>query len=140
MLGALFGFSSEKIGDWATYSPVLSYPGLLLVVLMAWSFQTELTMAVWLTSFYQSCVAVLGVPFIMRNFLAVTPPVPRPSASHRLAVVLSHPTAYTVRGSLAAARTAAEISVFYLWESTTASRCEAEGRGTGGVIGQENCA
>ena len=69
MLGAVFGFVLKKIGDWSTYSPILSYPGLLLVVLMAWSFQSELTMAAWLSSLYQACFAVLGVPFIMRNFL-----------------------------------------------------------------------
>jgi hypothetical protein len=68
-LGAVFGFVLKKLGDWATYSPILSYPGLLLVVLMAWSFQAELTMAAWLSSLYQACVAVLGVPFVMRNFL-----------------------------------------------------------------------
>ncbi len=69
MLGATLAFLLKKIGDWATYSPILSYPGLLLVVLMAWSFQAELTMAAWVSSLYQACMAVLGVPFIMRNFL-----------------------------------------------------------------------
>ena len=68
-LGAIFGIFLKKIGEWATYSPILSYPGLLLVVLMAWSFQSELTMAAWLSSLYQACMAVLGVPFVMRNFL-----------------------------------------------------------------------
>lgn len=69
LLGAMVGFAIKKFGDWATYSPILSYPGLVLVVLMAWSFQAELTMAAWLSSFYQACVAILGVPFVMRNFL-----------------------------------------------------------------------
>lgn len=69
LLGAVLAFSIKKFSDWATYSPILSYPGLVLVVLMAWSFQSELTMAAWLGSFYQACVAVIGVPFVMRNFL-----------------------------------------------------------------------
>ncbi len=69
LLGATLAFCLRKIGDWSVNSPILSYPGLLLVVLMAWSFQAELTMAAWLSSLYQACVAVLGVPFIMRNFL-----------------------------------------------------------------------
>jgi hypothetical protein len=70
LLAATAGFVIKKIGDWASFSPILSYPGLLLVVLMAWSFQSELTMAAWLSSLYQACIAVLGVPFVLRNFLA----------------------------------------------------------------------
>jgi hypothetical protein len=69
LLGAAFGFWLKRIGDWSANSPILSYPGLLLVVLMAWSFQAELTLAAWLSSLYQACMAVLGVPFVMRNFL-----------------------------------------------------------------------
>ena len=69
MLAATFAFWLKKIGDWSANSPILSYPGLLLIVLMAWSFQSELTMAAWLGSLYQACIAVLGTPFIMRNFL-----------------------------------------------------------------------
>jgi hypothetical protein len=69
LLGATFGFWLKRLGDWATHSPILSYPGLLLVVLMAWSFQSELTFAAWISSLYQACAAVLGVPFLMRNFL-----------------------------------------------------------------------
>jgi hypothetical protein len=69
LLAATLAFGLKTIGDWATYSPILSYPGLLLIVLMAWSFQAELTMAAWLSSFYQACAAILGVPFLMRNFL-----------------------------------------------------------------------
>jgi len=38
-------------------------------VLMAWSFQSELTMAAWISSFYQACIAVIGVPFVLRNFI-----------------------------------------------------------------------
>lgn len=68
VIAALTAFMFKKLGDWSAYSPILSYPGLMLVVLMAWSFQSELTMAAWLSSFYQACIAVLGVPFVMRNF------------------------------------------------------------------------
>jgi hypothetical protein len=69
LLAAVFAFALKMLGDSAAYSPILSYPDLLLVVLMAWSFQSELTMAAWVSSLYQACVAVLGVPFAMRNFL-----------------------------------------------------------------------
>src|ERR1019366_2507829 len=67
--GATLAFCFRKFSDWSANSPILSYPGLVLVILMAWSFQSELTMAAWLGSLYQACVAVLGVPFVMRNFL-----------------------------------------------------------------------
>jgi hypothetical protein len=69
LLGATLAFCFRKLSDWSANSPVLSYPGLVLVILMAWSFQAELTMAAWLGSLYQACMAVLGVPFVMRNFL-----------------------------------------------------------------------
>ena len=69
LLGAILAFCFRKISDWSANSPILSYPGLLLIILMAWAFQSELTMAAWRGSLYQACVAVLGVPFVMRNFL-----------------------------------------------------------------------
>jgi hypothetical protein len=69
ILGAVFAFGFKKYGMWASQSPILSCAGLLLVLLMAWSFQTELTLSIWLSSLFQATVAVLGVPLILRNFL-----------------------------------------------------------------------
>lgn len=69
LLGSIFAFCFKKFGDWTTYSPMLSYPGLVLIVLMAWSFQAELTLAAWMSSLYQACIVILGIPFLMRNFL-----------------------------------------------------------------------
>jgi hypothetical protein len=67
LVGAVFAFCFKKVSGWAAHSPLLSYPGLFQIVLMAWSFQSELTLAAWLSSLYQACVAVLGVPFLVRN-------------------------------------------------------------------------
>lgn len=67
LIGAVFAFCFKKVSGWAANSPLLSYPGLFLIVLMAWSFQSELTLAAWLSSLYQACVAVMGIPFIVRN-------------------------------------------------------------------------
>lgn len=50
-------------------SPLLSYPGLFLIILTAWSFQAEATAAIWIGSMFQACAGVLGVPFLLRNFL-----------------------------------------------------------------------
>ena len=69
LLAATFAFAFKKFSDMSSQSPMLSYPGLVLVVLMAWSFQTELTLAAWLSSFYQACIVILGIPFLMRNML-----------------------------------------------------------------------
>lgn len=69
LIGATFAFFMKKMGCWAANSPILSYPGLVLIVLMAWSFQAELTLAAWLGSFYQACFVVLGIPFLLRNFI-----------------------------------------------------------------------
>jgi len=69
LLAAVFAFSLKKYNLWTQQSPILSYAGLLLVLLMAWSFQTELTLSNWLSSFFQAAVAVLGVPFILRHIL-----------------------------------------------------------------------
>ncbi|HEY4302448.1 MAG TPA: hypothetical protein VGM73_16370 [Candidatus Didemnitutus sp.] len=68
-LGFVFGFAFRKVTIWTRDSPMLSYGGLLLVLLMAWSFQTELTLSIWLSSLFQACVAVLGAPAILRSVL-----------------------------------------------------------------------
>ena len=68
LLGAAFGFYFKSVSVWASESPILSYGGMLMVVLMAWSFQTEFTLSIWLSSLFQACVVVVGVPFFLRNF------------------------------------------------------------------------
>jgi hypothetical protein len=68
-LAAAFAFCLKKYGLWAQQSPILSYAGLLLVLLMAWSFQTELTLSIWLSSLFQATIAVLSVPFVLRHFI-----------------------------------------------------------------------
>ena len=67
-LGVLIGFSLKKLSTWGAESPTLSYGGLLLVLLMAWSFQVELTMSIWISSLFQAVIAVLGVPLGLRSF------------------------------------------------------------------------
>ncbi|HXA14153.1 MAG TPA: hypothetical protein VNW23_03425 [Opitutaceae bacterium] len=69
LLAAVFAFCLKKYSLWAVQSPMFSYAGLVLVLLMAWSFQTELTMSVWLSSLFQAMVAVLGMAFVLRRFL-----------------------------------------------------------------------
>ena len=65
----LIGLFYKKVQVATAKCAMLSYAGLFLIVLMAWSFQTEYTMSIWLSSFYQACVAVMGIPFLLRNIL-----------------------------------------------------------------------
>jgi hypothetical protein len=69
VFAAVFAFCLKKYSLWAQQSHLLSYAGLLLVLLMAWSFQTEQTLSIWLSSLFQAAVAVLGVPFVLRRIL-----------------------------------------------------------------------
>jgi len=36
---------------------------------MAWSFQDEFTLSIWLSSFYQACVVVCILPFTLNRVL-----------------------------------------------------------------------
>lgn len=67
LLAFVLGAFYKRVHTATAQSPLLSYPGLFVIILMAWSFQTEATMAVWLGSMFQACVGVLGVPFLIRN-------------------------------------------------------------------------
>jgi len=68
-IGIFFGFFIKKAQCWAAESPILSGGGLLIVILLAWSFQTEFTLSMWLASFYQACMALLVLPYILRRFI-----------------------------------------------------------------------
>jgi hypothetical protein len=67
MVACFYGVLYKKLQMSSINSPILSYAGLLQIVLMAWSFQTEYPMSMWLSSMFQACVAVIGLPFIIRN-------------------------------------------------------------------------
>ncbi len=68
MIATLLAYSFRKVAGWASESPLVSYGGLVLVVLVAWSFQVELTLSIWLSSLYQALIIVLGVPLVVRSF------------------------------------------------------------------------
>jgi hypothetical protein len=68
-IGLLFGVFIKKAQCWASESPMLSGGGLFIVILLAWSLQTEATLSMWLASLYQACIAVLVVPHALRSFL-----------------------------------------------------------------------
>lgn len=68
VLGMIFAGAFKKISEWSSESPNLSYPGLFMIVLMAWSFMTEYTLSIWISSLWTATAVVLGVPFVTRNF------------------------------------------------------------------------
>ncbi len=71
LLGAFWGVTLKKLQIWSTFSPMFSFAGLFMVLLTAWSFNAELTMAAWVSSFQQAVIMVLGLPLLLRSLLGV---------------------------------------------------------------------
>ena len=67
ILGFLLGAAAKLLTRWTINSPILSYPGLFMVLLMAWSVQTELPVSAWIASLEQASVAVIGLPFFLKK-------------------------------------------------------------------------
>ncbi len=66
ILGAFYGFLFKKITGWAAGCPPISFAGLITVLLVAWSFQAEMILVVWLSSLFQAVVALVGVPMAFK--------------------------------------------------------------------------
>jgi len=69
LLGCFWGYVLKKLQIWSTFSPMFSFAGLFMILLTAWSFNAELTMAAWVSSFQQAVVVVLGLPLLWRSLL-----------------------------------------------------------------------
>lgn len=67
LLGLFWGFWLKKLQLWSSCSPMFSFAGLLMVLLTAWAFSSELTMAAWVSSLEQAIIVVLGVPLLLRS-------------------------------------------------------------------------
>jgi len=67
MLGVFWGFTLKKLQCLSWHSPMFSLAGLLMILLTAWSFGSEFTMAAWISSLYQAIIVVLGIPLILRK-------------------------------------------------------------------------
>ncbi|MBI2814096.1 MAG: hypothetical protein HYX71_07410 [Opitutae bacterium] len=67
LLGVFWGFWLKKLQIWSTFSPMFSFAGLLMVLLTAWAFNAELTMAAWVSSLEQAVIVVLGLPMVLRS-------------------------------------------------------------------------
>jgi hypothetical protein len=71
LLGVFWGYWLKKLQIWSTFSPMFSFAGLLMVLLTAWSFNAELTMAAWVSSLEQAVVVVLGLPMLARSMFGL---------------------------------------------------------------------
>jgi hypothetical protein len=71
-LGVVCGFCFRKITLMSVRSPIFSYGGLAMILLTAWSFQTELPVSAWLSSLFQGAVSVYAFVFVFRRFQEVT--------------------------------------------------------------------
>jgi hypothetical protein len=67
LLGIFWGVIFKKLQLLSMHSPMFSLAGLLMILLTAWSFNSELTMAVWVSSLSQAMIVVLGVPMALRS-------------------------------------------------------------------------
>jgi len=70
-LGAFYGFVIRKLQWWSRDSPMFSLAGLMMILVTAWSFNGELTMAAWVSSLYQALIVVLGLPLLLRGLLGL---------------------------------------------------------------------
>lgn len=65
-LGSFYGFFFKKVTGWAAGCPPISFGGLVIVLLVAWSFQAEMILIVWLSSLFQATVALIGIPMAIK--------------------------------------------------------------------------
>lgn len=65
LLGCLLKAAWARTRDASLLSPA----GLLMIVLTAWCFETGQTLSVWISSFYQASVCILGLAVIAKKIL-----------------------------------------------------------------------
>jgi hypothetical protein len=69
LLGLFWGVALKKIQVLGACSPMFSQAGLVMILLTAWGFNVELTMAAWISSLFQAMIFVIAVPMLIRGFL-----------------------------------------------------------------------
>jgi len=69
VLGLLLGWALRKLARATAACSTLSGGGILRILCLAWCLSTETTMAVWLSSFYQACVAIFFPLLLYKSFL-----------------------------------------------------------------------
>jgi hypothetical protein len=68
VLGLLLGWALRKLARITATCGTLSGGGILRILCLAWCLNAETTMAVWLSSFYQACIAILVPLLFYKSF------------------------------------------------------------------------
>lgn len=68
ILAMLLGFVARKIARTTAACSTLSVGGIFRILCLAWALNTETTLAVWLSSLYQACIAIV-VPLLAYHSL-----------------------------------------------------------------------
>jgi len=69
VLGLLLGWVLRRVALRTADCGILSFGGIFRTLCLAWCLNTETTLAVWLSSFYQACIAILVPLLCIRSFL-----------------------------------------------------------------------
>jgi len=72
LLGAVIGVAYKLVCTLSLGTSQLSAIGLFVILLTAWSFQTEMVAVTWISSLFQASVVVLGVPLGFRIFFGLS--------------------------------------------------------------------
>jgi len=68
ILGLLLGWALRKLAKVTSACGTLSGGGILRILALAWCLNAETTMAVWLSSFYQACIAIFFPLLFYKSF------------------------------------------------------------------------
>ncbi|HVT73106.1 MAG TPA: hypothetical protein VHD61_08215 [Lacunisphaera sp.] len=68
ILGFLLGWALRRAALVTSDCSALSIGGIFRILCLAWCLNTETTLAVWLSSFYQACVAIFVPLFFLQSF------------------------------------------------------------------------
>ncbi|MGB7546539.1 MAG: hypothetical protein WBM14_02210 [Terracidiphilus sp.] len=70
LLGAVLGVGYKFVCTLSTDASQLSGIGLFVILLTAWSFQSEMVAATWVSSLFQASVVAVGIPLGLRTLFA----------------------------------------------------------------------
>ena len=73
VLGFVLGFGLRRLAVSTVACATLSLPGVFRILCMAWCLSAETTLAVWLSSLYQACVAILIPMMLWKHFFGPGP-------------------------------------------------------------------
>lgn len=69
LLGLAIGWALRKVARGTASAGTLSGGGIFRILVLAWCLSAETTMAVWLSSFYQACIAIYFPLFVYNSFV-----------------------------------------------------------------------